>query len=95
MSNHPFYVIILVGETMAGVIVHIDLNAFFASVEEIKNPSLKTVPMAVGGKGRRGVISTSNYIARKYGVYSAMPVTMALKLCPNLVLISVSSHLVQ
>lgn len=72
---------------MGRVIVHIDLNAFFASVEEIKNPSLKNLPMAVGGRGRRGVISTSNYIARKYGVYSAMPINMALKLCPNLVIV--------
>ena len=72
---------------MGRVIVHIDLNAFFASVEEVKNPSLKNKPMAVGGKGRRGVVSTSNYVARKYGVFSAMPVSQALKLCPNLILV--------
>ena len=72
---------------MAKVIVHIDLNAFFASVEEIKNPSLKNKPMAVGGKNRRGVLSTANYEARKYGVHSAMPSTLALKLCPNLIIV--------
>ena len=76
---------------MARVIVHIDLNAFFASVEELKNPSLKNKPMAVGGRGKRGVLSTSNYVARKYGVHSAMPVGMALKLCPNLIIVE-GSH---
>jgi len=75
---------------MSRVIVHIDLNAFFASVEEVKNPSLKNKPIAVGGRGRRGVVSTSNYVARKYGVYSAMPITMALKLCPNLIVVEES-----
>lgn len=72
---------------MARVIVHIDLNAFFASVEEIKNPALKNKPMAVGGKNKRGVLSTANYAARKYGVHSAMPSSVALKLCPNLVIV--------
>lgn len=72
---------------VARVIVHIDLNAFFASVEEIKNPSLKNKPMAVGGKNKRGVLSTANYAARKYGVHSAMPTSMALKLCPQLIVV--------
>ena len=75
------------GDYMGRVIVHIDLNAFFASVEEIKNPSLKNKPMAVGGRGKRGVLSTSNYIARKFGVFSAMPSSVALKLCPNLIIV--------
>lgn len=72
---------------MGKVIVHIDLNAFFASVEEVKNPLLKNKPVAVGGRGRRGVVSTSNYVARKYGVHSAMPISQALKLCPNLIIV--------
>ena len=72
---------------MGRVIVHIDLNAFFASVEEIKNPLLKNKPIAVGGKGRRGVVSTANYVARKYGVHSAMPISQALKLCPQLIIV--------
>ena len=75
---------------MKKVIVHIDLNAFFASVEEVKNPSLKNKPVGIGGHGKRGVISTSNYVARKYGVHSAMPVSQALKLCPNLILVEES-----
>ena len=53
---------------MARVILHIDLNAFFASCEEIKNPDLKEFPVAVGSTSKRGVISTANYEARKYGV---------------------------
>ena len=72
---------------MGRVIVHIDLNAFFASVEEIKNPLLKNKPIGVGGKSRRGVLSTANYVARKYGVHSAMPVAQALKLCPELIVV--------
>lgn len=77
---------------MAKVIIHIDLNAFFASVEEIKNPSLKNKPMAVGGKSKRGVISTANYEARKYGIHSAMPSTMALKICPQLIIVEGDHH---
>ena len=72
---------------MARVILHIDLNAFFASCEEIKNPDLKEFPVAVGSTSKRGVISTANYEARKYGVHSAMPVYEALRVCPDLVLI--------
>lgn len=72
---------------MARVILHIDLNAFFASCEEIKNPDLKEFPVAIGSLSKRSVISTANYEARKYGVHSAMPVYEALRLCPDLVLI--------
>ena len=71
---------------MARVIIHIDLNAFFASVEEIKNPSLVGKAHAVGGSGRKGVVSTCSYAARKKGVHSAMPVSQALKLCPELII---------
>ncbi|MCM2351031.1 MAG: DNA polymerase IV [Bacteriovoracaceae bacterium] len=69
-------------------IIHIDMDAFFAAVEMRDNPALRHVPMAVGGSSdRRGVISTSNYEARKYGVRSAMATAHALKLCPQLVLV--------
>lgn len=69
-------------------IIHLDMDAFFAAVEMRDNPALRNVPMAVGGSSdRRGVISTSNYEARKYGVRSAMPTSHALKLCPQLVLV--------
>lgn len=69
-------------------IIHIDMDAFFASVEMRDNPRLRNVPMAVGGsRDQRGVISTANYEARKYGVRSAMPTSQAMKLCPHLVLV--------
>lgn len=69
-------------------IIHLDMDAFFASVEMRDNPALRNVPMAVGGSSdRRGVIATSNYEARKFGVRSAMATAHALKLCPQLVLV--------
>lgn len=71
---------------LARVIFHIDINAFFASAEEIKNPRLKGLPVAVGSTSRRSVISTANYKAREYGVHSAMPVYAALEKCPDLIL---------
>ena len=71
---------------MAKIIVHIDLNAFFARCEEIKDPSLENKPLIVGGKGRRGIVSTCNYEARKYGIKSAMPTYMAKRLCPNIII---------
>ena len=64
--------------------LHLDMDMFFAAVEIRDNPSLKDVPMAIGGMS---MISTSNYIARKYGVRSAMPGFIAMKLCPQLKLI--------
>lgn len=68
------------------VIVHIDLNAFFVRCEEIKNPSLENKAVAIGHSGRKGIISTCSYEARKYGVKSGMPTFKALELCPNLIL---------
>ncbi len=63
-------------------IAHIDCDAFYASIEKRDNPSLATKPVIVGG-GTRGVVTTCCYIARTYGVRSAMPMFKALKLCPN------------
>ncbi len=69
-------------------IIHIDMDCFFAAVEMRDNPSLREVPLAIGGASeRRGVISTCNYVARRFGVRSAMPSALAKKLCPPLVLI--------
>ena len=65
--------------------LHIDLDAFFASVEELDNPDLRGKPIIVGGTGGRGVVSTANYVARKFGVNSAMPMQTALKRCPHAV----------
>lgn len=70
-------------------ILHMDLDAFFCSVEELRNPVLKGKAFAVGGQpGSRGVVSTASYAARKFGVHSAMPTARALRLCPHLILVS-------
>ena len=68
---------------MAKIIVHIDLNAFFATAEQIRRPDYVGKPVIVGGLGPRGVVSTASYEARKYGVHSAMPIGEARMLCPN------------
>ncbi|OCQ51616.1 DNA polymerase IV [Photorhabdus australis subsp. thailandensis] len=66
-------------------IIHIDMDCFYAAIEMRDNPSLRHVPIAVGGSAdKRGVISTANYPARRFGVRSAMSTAMALKLCPQL-----------
>ncbi|MCO4756327.1 MAG: DNA polymerase IV [Bacteriovoracaceae bacterium] len=67
-------------------IIHFDMDYFYAQVEERDNPALKNLPVGIGG-GKRGVLCTSNYVARKYGVKSAMPTFMALNKCPDLVLV--------
>lgn len=73
---------------MAGrVIFHIDLNAFFANAEILKNSALEGQPLAVSGLNRRSVVCTASYEARCFGVHSAMPLHMALKKCPQLVVV--------
>ncbi|EAR56583.1 DNA polymerase IV [Photobacterium sp. SKA34] len=69
-------------------IIHIDLDSYYASVEARDNPSLRGIPLAVGGKNGRGVLSTCSYEARSFGVRSAMPTAKALQLCPNLTVVS-------
>ncbi|ALQ07326.1 MULTISPECIES: DNA polymerase IV [Pseudoalteromonas] len=67
--------------------IHIDMDCFYAAVEMRDNPKLANVPLAIGGNSRRGVLSTANYIAREYGVRSAMSNYHAKQLCPDLVIV--------
>lgn len=66
-------------------IAHVDCDSFYASVEKRDNPEIRDKPVIVGGTGKRGVVSTCCYIARTYGVHSAQPMYMALKKCPDAV----------
>src|SRR5437588_7951411 len=70
------------------IVAHLDLDAFFAAVEELENPALRTKPLIVGGDPHgRGVVATANYVARTFGIHSAMSCAEALRRCPHAVFV--------
>jgi DNA polymerase-4 len=73
-------------------IIHMDLDSFFVSVERLRSPALRGVPLLIGGSSNRGVVASCSYEARKYGVHSAMPMKMARRLCPHAVVVGGDSE---
>ena len=70
------------------VVAHLDLDAFFAAVEELESPELRSQPLIVGGDPNgRGVVATANYVARRYGIHSAMSAAEAKRRCPSAVFV--------
>src|SRR5512133_2107997 len=83
--------------TQRQIVLHVDMDSFFASVEVREKPELKGLPVIVGsdpkGGSGRGVVSTCSYEARKYGIHSSMPVSQAYRLCPYAVFLPVNMKL--
>ena len=74
--------------TVPGIVAHLDLDAFYAAVEELENPELRAKPLVVGGDPHgRGVVATANYVARGFGIHSAMSAAEAIRRCPQAVFV--------
>src|SRR5262245_64951969 len=70
------------------IVAHMDLDAFFAAVEELENPELRTQPLIVGGDPKgRGVVATANYVAGRFAIHSAMSAAEAVRRCPHAVFV--------
>src|SRR2546429_4308073 len=81
-------ILFMPGPSQPRAIIHLDMDCFYAAIEVRDRPSLRGKPVGVGGaRDRRGVLTTCNYEARKFGVHSAMPTFMALQRCPNLIVL--------
>ena len=84
---------------MNRIILHIDMDAFFAQIEERENPQFRGMPIVVGADPKerrgRGVVSSASYSARKYGIHSALPISKAYQLCPNAIFLPVNMELYQ